>query len=450
MTITLVDRAELTDPQPAVADDPKLSSHWSDGGNGSHRPPENYGEKEWRIGWTDGRLGQIWTEMREVLKHLAEKRRLERKRDVEIAIKGATADAATATEALKRDEKELSRLEKQYEDISDHLDRAPSSYSVTVAVIFIVSAVVLMASDLPLSRMAAVGLGLTADDLIEQWAVAAGIAILGIIFKLIADPFTTPAYLLNKYVRVIRWFVCAIVLMVIVTGVSGAYILLGTIRNDARTMVAEDRDSGTTGMVTPPVAPPPAPVTAPVLPASRADWMRKLAEVPAGTLTFIAMALAIPIVGGILLSTGLSRLHNASRYRHVVAAHGATRARFMKTFDENAQKMATIQKLQVELTTEEKIPDLANSAYALYLHGYERGYTSPETLRSGEGMAQRVKHNVEKWLAIAEQRQNEHRTARLRLNAIAAPEAAPPSSTSSKTTSVPPAPTGSPSAETSL
>jgi hypothetical protein len=448
MTITSVDRADLTDAQPVVADDPKQSSHWSDGGNGSHRPPENYGEKEWRVGWTDGRLGQIWNEMREVLKHLAERRRLERERDVDIAIKGATADAATSREALKRDAEELSRVEKQFNAISDHHDRAPSSYSVTVAVIFIVSAVVLMASDLPLSRMAALGLGLTADDLIEQWAVAAGIAILGIIFKLIADPFTTPAYLLNKYVQVIRWFVCAIVLIVIITGVSGAYILLGTIRNDARTMVAEDRDSGTTGMVTPSSAPPSAPVTTPVLPASRADWLRKLADVPTGTLTFIAMALAIPIVGGILLSTGLSRLHNASRYRHVVAAHDATRARFMKTFDENAQKMATIQKLQVELTTEGEIPYLANSAYALYLHGYERGYTSPETLRSGEGIAQRVKHNVEKWLAIAEQRQNEHRTARLRASVIPVPAIAPLSPASPKTTTAPPE-AGTPSTEMS-
>jgi hypothetical protein len=405
-------------------------------------PPDGYGpdEKTWQAGFNDGVLGQTWLEFRRILGYESERERIEKVCEIDKAIAAAQAKVAIARDAYDRERFDLERVERQYMQTSNDCNQSPNHYSRRTGNVFVMLAILLIFADIPLTMSIIKEMNIGGGGwpgLLEQLLVAAGVVVISLVFKLLADPFTRPKYLMP---RTLRWFVIGPLSVVIGVAV-GVFVIavlagLGAFRGQqiaaqsASSQATPITLSGTasatpdaTSTATPPAATasaPPAGTPAPAPSGNFGGMVGQYTNVATTAQrlhnlnvlsfwTFVALGLLLPLTGGIFASTGLARVHNVARLEHLEKEKQKQRAAHDVSFSSFQQEASVLEKLRRDHDAARRIPHLSDGRYRVYLHAYERGLCSPE-LRDSGGLTRRVRVLVTRWLAIGEQLRNSART----------------------------------------
>lgn len=359
--------------------------------------PTSYGDAEWRIGWSDGRVGPE----QETAKSLFDYESQRRSYEVSRRLKEASEKASALLEKLrqKRDRilADLERIDKAFKDLDDERLASPMSFSRPLGLFYVVVAFVLFVADIPLSLLASDGLGIPSDydalsDLRKagaswsaSWetiAFALGIAALGLFFKFIADFFFKPKYASNKVVKAIS----IVSLLAVLALVGSNLFFLAKVRTTVK-MMQEASRAQQLGL----------PGTANANALQDAQYW--------ANLSFICLTVTLPLLGGICASAGWSRLQNATRFAKIEKERLAARETFDKVDEEfqdadAKEKIARYESLHAGDLREAA----AKAAYAVYQHGVTRGFAVPETLYNKRRLHERVMFSFKRWLAIAGQR----------------------------------------------
>lgn len=355
-------------------------------------PPTSYDDAEWRIGWTDGRVGIETPGQRQLFEFEAERRTAARAEELRQAV--STADAEFQVARAKRDRArgDAQRIEEIYARLDDDRIGSPSSFSFPLGLFYLVIAFVLFIADLPLSLLAAEGIDIAGNYLAlsdlsnllaavprswEAIAFATGIAALGLFFKFVADIFFKPKYLGDRRIRGLS----VALLLAIVGLVVMNLIFLAEVRSAQHALNAAIAARS----------------------ATIQTWM-DAAEMW-GHRAFICLTLTLPILGGICASAGWSRLQNVLRLRKLHDERIATRN--VDDQLEAAYREAE-GKLRVARSLLEHVDDLtaasAAAAHDLYVKGFVRGLAVPETIHGSRRLHERIGIVFDRWLTVADQR----------------------------------------------
>jgi hypothetical protein len=408
----------------------------SDGSTGG-RPPEEYAQDLWRLGWFDGRLGQPSTDLEDLLRAYAE----EDHRRTIVALENEQAagrrDEGIATERLQSAATRGHRVGIEKEKLLDERDRNSHEFSPFIGAFYFIVAFVLLAADIPLSfklvndafgistKLPEAGLVIgdifdhtkTLDVLAGLWdaiLLGVGIVMLGIVFKLATD------YLLGTHdwngwqltvfrsVRV-AYFVGVFAITV------GALLCLGLLRSEERNAaktasIADDKAMFTSNSShgAPDTANRP---TSSGTPGIMSDSTAANSWTP---LAFTLLALAFPMVGGTAMALGAKR---SRKWWRLVKLHfwdWLYSRRSAKAECELTTARATLSFLPdriAALRGTKSTPEL-RIWQEMYRHGYHRGYCVPQTLADHPSMNAWCKAMVKKWIAGGAQHQNTIRALR--------------------------------------
>lgn len=373
----------------------RTNNELSDGSSGSILPT-SYDDEEWRQGWTDGRIGPEAALHGKVFTYEARRRALEKAEAYDLAVAMLDEDVATTATKAARASGDLQRVENAFQAIDSERLATPGSFSRGLGLFYVIVAFVLFLADIPLSLLAADGLGIRTNyealadlrTLQTSWtrswepiAFALGIAALGLFFKFVADFFFKPKYAKSRLMKAVS----LLMLLAVLAIVGSNLFLLAKVRVSVQAM-QDGLRLQTVGQK--------IDVDALSKEAKRwAEW------------SFICLTVTLPLLGGICASTGYSRVEANRRYRTL--AHERDRLRPLADEAANAfaaakgkLKQATTQRANTQVA----VDDAAASAYALYQHGFLRGFAVPETLYEGKRLHERVKMTIQRWLAIVNQR----------------------------------------------
>jgi hypothetical protein len=363
-------------------------------------------DQYWRVGFEDGQLGQTWSEHRRIL---AAEAAHEKNADVAALNRRLEAERAEdriATREFLREQTRYDDAVRRLEDAQRDRGRYPAQYSRKLAWGFIVAAAGIMLADFPLAQSIAVQiLEEEAGAFLHAPSVAVGIVSMGLFFKLLADPFMRPRYLLPKYLRGMSLLVTVLMAMVVALCLAVALGSLGVFRGNVRNAssggASTDVVYGGAAATTPASAPPPNALTK-VTDALDLDTARVT------KFTFLTLALVLPMLGGIFISTGFARLHNRDQLERLTAAQPERETAYAATLRKHHEHKANMTSLEREVTAALEAPTFENSRYHQYLHGYERGLCTVPS--STERIAPQVVQFLHRWLAAARRRENYVRT----------------------------------------
>jgi hypothetical protein len=403
----------MSDVVGATADDPitglnglrttaAFEGGWSDGSNGNHRAPLNYAEAPWRVGWTDGRVGQPREEHRDLLRIQADYERsqlvLHRTREAEAA-RAQLAVAQIQEERLRASAEQAGRA---FLPVRDDRSSHRGEYSRSIGWLYVVTATVLFLADLPLSFLAADALGISTsikmgarlvgvDDLRslrQNWPalwepliLALGIAALGLFFKVVADFFLSSEAKESKIARMAR----LLLLVLMVAGMIGTYVKLGALRSEDKLIAAKLKEH-------------------------KAPALNRLGDLSRDS--FIFLAVVLPVIGAFLFAAGTKKVHNSDSFEELKSTVLGTQKELDTALDATSRARGDVAAADAALLFARSEPLISDSLYVMYEHGYNRGYAAPESLFQGASVYERCLANVERWLGIALQHQNEVRSRR--------------------------------------
>jgi hypothetical protein len=376
---------------------------WSDGSNGRHRPPTNYGEESWRVGWTDGRVAQDTEEHEQILRNQSAYERsqlvLSRMREAE----AARAEVSVAEMRQERARVEAERVKEVYSELAQKFRRHRADFSQSVGWLYLIVAFFLFLADLPLSFLAADGLGIRTaiinsagqrsgvDDLRQlsaNWpalweplVLAMGLAAMGLFFKLVLDYVFLSDSEESSGRRTLAWIVFGL----LTVGAIVAYIYLGDLR-------AEDK------------------LVAATITAGKPVSLARLQSL--GRTAFTLLAVVLPLTGACFFAFGAKKLHNARQLHELRDESKRADDALDTALDQTTRARANLAAAEAALAYARTEPLVSDSLYALYRHGYERGYNAPESLLFGASVYERCRANVERWIGVALQMQNEERRGR--------------------------------------
>jgi hypothetical protein len=359
--------------------------------------PTSFDDPEWRTGWTDGRVGIPSQQALDLYAHEAKRRLAARRAELEGRCKKAEVDHAAELQHEERVQADYGGVTDKFREIErDRMDN-PTSYSWPLGVFYLAVAVLLWIADVPLSLLAADGLGIrtnyealsnlqtirmTWTSLWEPLAFAIGIAALGLFFKFVADFFFKP-----RFAKLVAVKIVAGILLVAVMAMVGynLYVLAG-LRTGVRQLQEAQRQAalGTTAVDV----------------AALAREMESRAN-----LSFVLLTLTLPTIGGICASAGWHRIQNALRYRTVMKEQGHAReelSKAQKAVHDAAATLATAKSTLESLP--ESSEDAAKAAQALYGHGFVRGFAIPETINNGRRLHEQIDAVLRRLVTVGEQR----------------------------------------------
>jgi hypothetical protein len=385
-----------------------------------HKPPSEYNEEVWHLGWTDGRCGQPAAENEAILRARGRLRWRERASATEAEVGAARALVQSLQGSVSRLRERVDEVAAIHLALLREKGESPQSFSKSLWIIYSVVAFLLLAADLPLSlKLVAMGYGVKTENRIDQRSVddllkfpgyvitefweamllALGIALAGVFVKYFLD-----AVLYREEQKgAARTFKAALTLVFALF--VGTTIFLGIFRADvqrqkniedlSRRLTELQRIGGNS----------PSPEMQRAL--ANVDSKIKAEEAESWTsvrsVSFIALTLLFPITGGICFSVGWRKfvkfrsLNRAARdLRELEQAYGAELLRF-------EQASAVLESQQAKRDREAaayaSADDYADMLVGLYRHGYQRGLNVPETLNAGEGLYERCEKAVQKLLA---------------------------------------------------
>lgn len=369
----------------------------SDGSDGKHLDPEGHADSTWRMGWTDGRSALTSDAYLRLVQAEGAIADLERMDAARFAAETANARLSVATVTVEQIRRDLDDCEAELAERARDRRRNLGSYSVVLGFFYLIVGSLLLFADVPLSLLVSRALGLVADDVslddlravladpLAYWeplAVAIGLALLGVVFKMAADFFfhRTADQSTPWTKATARAFF--IVLLILVTA---TIIAVGVIRGTTHRI-----DNGGLPQRTFQVL------------------MERVASL--GTVVFTLMALSFSVAGAVCFSSGASRTINAIRIRALEREVRRVRASHVRAVEVMAAERANADVQKQRLVTTQQSAGLdVELKSALYLHGYARGLTVPETVLEGSSIYERAKRYRDRLIATAVQRENINR-----------------------------------------
>lgn len=361
----------------------------------------------WMAGFDDGQVGQTWLEHERILRVDAERERADEIAECEQRVERAKADGEIANGVHAREQERYERVAEQYRKAAEDREKNPSQYSRAMSIIFILLAVAILGADYPLSQ--AISKEIIQETGLESWFIAGGIVAMGLFFKIVADSFMTPRYLLHPVVRPFTWIVTAILAVIIAVTLSAVLVLLGIFRGDTLKKT-ESTDTTFSAPVTT-TATTTASSTAPKPSSGVGATLQgafSLEPSLVAKVAFLALGLLLPILGGIFASTGTARWHNHEQLKRLHARYDESHAAYEAVVRQMHEQSARLRTAEGELNSLKSRTTLVGNRYHTYLHGYERGLCDPAAVEGN--ISDAVVAFVRRWLTIARQRENLLRT----------------------------------------
>jgi hypothetical protein len=356
---------------------------------------------DWRRGHGDGQIGQppgegeavVEVGVREYWKRWVEQRHRragQLKAEVEIA-----------RQEVERLKLRLDSVQHAFQQIWMKKQMNYHAFSRPLAWLYLIFGVILLLSDIPLSlKLVAVGFGvrttppdgvkgLTVDDFFyaplavfgQYWEaimLALGVAAVGIFVKYFFDLIV----LRDQESEVPPWWV-KIVMVIVLTGFCATIYVLGVYRAEIQVQatvkeIVEEVENESVGLISQDLSG--------YTPEKKAELIRErtdnaLKSAPTWTsVTFVALTLLIPVVGGICFSASGSRFRHAKQFN-------ALRDELRELEGKYAQQVTALHRHREEYEAETKAlaeeqanpsgESLAKLRVNLYRHGYERGRHAP-------------------------------------------------------------------------
>lgn len=392
----------------------------SDGSNGEFgRWPYGYGEPLWRLGWTDGRLGEPREKHENVIRGWCKLRGLREIELKEERIARVKGELNSLKEKCDRTDGQLTEAADQFNQISAEHSSRYSEFSYFVAGIYLLVSLILFLSDVPLTlKLVAKGFDLKTevldpvtklpilgvDDLILQpravaynlWqplALALGIAVAGVFVKIFLDELIfndakKPRKLTVTLCIVLGLFMLAILFLGIFRSTIQANLQSVAYKTGRDELKARLKSQKLTEVQISDAMGPDSPPKE---------------EGLLSVTTFSALTFVLPIIAGVCFAIGWRRFKDARRY-------SSLRKRVRKleeTRDHDARKMNSLQAevdvgeawLTRQQTKDNSIDAETDWAISVFQHGYYRGITLPETLDHGATLFERVQKSAEKIFA---------------------------------------------------
>lgn len=396
---------------------PSIAKSAGSGELGGPRPTATYDEKLWYVGWTDGATGQQPDEgVKLIQAHDADRNHrlafeLNRRKT------RAESRATACQQRIERTSLDLEQTRGELADLETRRRRDPQEFSIVTGALYVLIALILILSDMPLSlSLVAEGFDmpvsyqmedsdetiLLGDIFSEHWAgviqhlwqpiiLAIGIACLGIFFKIVTDYFLSsieaapedPRFaLLFKSLRR-TFFVLAFALML------GGLWSVGRLRASQQSLLATQDESLRA-----------TPTDAEV---AKEREQRRVVDLWTNR-SFIALAITLPLIGGICFSVGWKRIQRFGQLwmARVLSIWRGWRIDRLREKHGISASEATFLGQQIErATTREASVD--PTALSIYMHGYWRGFTMPQKLEPHRSLYVHCKDVLQQWIAAGVQ-----------------------------------------------
>lgn len=390
----------------------------SDASTGSFRKrPARYEHPLWSLGWTDGRLGQP-SDTNENL--LLARGKLRRERGIQAMKAKLSLNQAKLPDLeaqVTRVREFLSNTMSQYTEIVKDRAGRFHDFSYTLGSFYIVVAVVLFLSDIPLTlKLVAKGFDLktevkntqgqtlygvdellvrTSSVILQLWeplTLALGIALAGVFIKIFLDDviFREASEVRKK--RIVTLSLIGIVFL-------GTIVVLGFFRsqtqnklsqNDlARIQVERAEQLRSQGV-------------------SESEIQRLLGELTVQQesnveiATFVLLTVTLPLVAGACFSAGWRRIKDTQRYRQLKKEIKKLEGSLQAASSSFHSALSEIESAKIWLQLNAVAPDVDAETLQelnLYRHGYLRGINVPETIDHGLTLYDRVQRSAQKILA---------------------------------------------------
>jgi hypothetical protein len=385
-----------------------------------HKPPSEYEDQTWHLGWTDGRCGQPAGDNESILRARARLAWQHKISASEAEIGATSAVVNIAQSILGRLRNRLDSAVAEHHKLTSERNDNPQSYSLSLWVIYSLAAVCLLAADLPLSlKLVAMGYGVTTenpmdarsiDDLfIHPWYVithfwealllAAGIALAGIFVKYFLD-----AVVYREEQKTLSWVFAATLSGLLVLFIATTF-LLGMFRADVqRQKNITDLTNKLSYLEEQRGAKPDPQIDKAITNINTLiTGEQGGSRLSVRTISFIALTLLFPIIGGVCFSVGWRKLVKVRRLRRagkeMAMAEIAFDAGLARYEQARGALESQIKGLERDLTTYATADDYAEMLVNLYRHGYSRGRNVPETIDAGASLYDRCEKAVARLLS---------------------------------------------------
>jgi hypothetical protein len=354
----------------------------SDGSNGEHRTPERYANALWLLGWTDGRLGERHHLQEAVATAQATLLREQLRRQAHHGRVAAEARHATAKTLADLRSEEWAEVQREYGELTTAQREDPSMFSRQVGFVFLLFGLLVFFADMPFAFIAAGAVNIAtqatlpsgtvsvtnlnqlftyAGALWQPIAFALGLAGLTVMFKVFADAVHRWQRGTNRWLNALAWLLLFVAFLDIIC----TFVLVGIVRGQT-----------VAGTISP-----------------YTIWL------------FTSLAIIFPFVAGFCFSVAKTAIQNAARLRSVEEVRTDLWSKYMAANEgvERAKAgltQANAEQEEFDTTIFQKI------ASAIYLHGYTRGRCVPETLHDQEGLYERARRQLIRWIAMIPQREN--------------------------------------------
>jgi hypothetical protein len=380
-----------------------------------HKPPSEYEDQIWHLGWTDGRHGQPAADNIALIRARARLLWQERADAADAEIAATRARVRSLEGSLGRLRERLDLVTGDYLKLLHDRGENPQSYSLSLWLIYSLGALLLLAADLPLSlKLVAMGYGVTTENKVgsvdklleEPWKVlnnfweavllAIGVALAGILIK----------YLLDSLVYRDEQKTLSRVSKGVLLGILGLFLVtticLGFFRADVQRQKHIDELNDRV-MALKKLGDDPEIVKEIKEVEHTRDQEQSESMWSMRTASFILLTLLFPIAGGICFSIGWRKLVKRLRFWSVWMALKKAEWLYGPEALRYEQARGALESLEAKRRRDNEAhaggDSYAEMLVSLYRHGYARGRNVPETVDAGASLYKRCEKAVAKMLA---------------------------------------------------
>ncbi|HVI76856.1 MAG TPA: hypothetical protein VM715_01585, partial [Candidatus Acidoferrum sp.] len=357
----------------------------SDGSNGEHRAPERYANELWLLGWTDGRLGKSHQFQEAVVTAHTALLREQLRRQANHSYVSAEARHSTAETLAGLRSQEWETVQRDFDELTAAQRENPSMFSKQVGFVFLLFGLLVFIADMPFAFIAAGAVKIATqatvpgsngatvsvtnlDQLFRYagllWqpiAFALGLAGLTVMFKVFADAVQKWQREPNPWLKTLAWLFLGVAFLSVIS----TFILVGIVRGQT-----------VAGIVS-----------------------------PYSIALFTLLGIIFPFVAGFCFSIAKATIQNAARFRSLQEVRSDLWAKYIAARENLERAKAAV----TQAIAEQEVVDTTifqNIATAVYLHGYARGRCAPETLYDSEGLYDRARRQIIRWVAMIPQLEN--------------------------------------------
>jgi CDP-diglyceride synthetase len=408
-----------------LAEEDLLNNDPTDGNNKRYlKPPYEYTDRIWHLGWTDGRYGQPSETNLNIIAASTALRAERELEELEQEIASAEGGLDSLKYGLSYLEPQLDIKRRLFDKIWLHRTNNRHVYSVWLAIIFFISAILLFAADIPLNlRLVASGFGIrteiTLEDGVQQsisnglnlfaapyfWEailLATGLLFAGVYVKFFLDKLILREDDEQSPNKMVVGFLAATMLLFLST-----LVILGLFRYeqqniliknkvitqvDADIQIARKKDKNYVVNQTARAA------------EIDAKYREQITLQSSWTATaFILLTILFPLIGGLCFSVSIRHFYYIWNFKGLKKDLAQTKndfdAKILKRKELETGIRAKLAELEEKKNNQYKIKMQSELQKNLYLHGYLRGSKMKRTLEEGATLYERCQSLIENKLA---------------------------------------------------